>query len=384
MRDRRRAARWRNPSSNDLAPNIVLVFSGTDEQLYQAQQWLWPLEQVSETTGLNAAVVCRRSGVAERLATLTRLPVFLFVARAGLDEFLAAESVRVALYPNQATLNFQALAAAHPAHVHLSHGESEKISMVSNNLKAYDYVFTAGPAARERISRHLIGFDQHKCIDVGRPQLDAPVSVPPAFQPCGQVTVLYAPTWEGDSRQMSYSSLASAGQEIVEQLLQAGHRVIYRPHPLTGSLSASHAAADRAIAARLSAAGPEHIVDRGADFGWQLRVADIAVVDPSAVAFDALGTDLPLVVVRPGSGAAVMTAGLDSEMVGLDPSMPDTVAALEAAAGEDMTTRRRRLARHHFGETLPGAQIERFVQAVVAVEEERRTALRHHDTGYVA
>src|SRR5699024_12884563 len=53
---------------------------------------------------------------------------------------------------------FRSLRAARASHsfptrrssdlIHLSHGESEKVSMISNQLKAYDWVFTAGPAAR--------------------------------------------------------------------------------------------------------------------------------------------------------------------------------------------------------------------------------------------
>ena len=54
-------------------------------------------------------------------------------------------------YVNQNQQNFPAMRFADPAHVFICHGESDKDYMSSNQLKAYDRVFVAGTAARERI-----------------------------------------------------------------------------------------------------------------------------------------------------------------------------------------------------------------------------------------
>ena len=60
------------------------------------------------------------------------------------------------LYVNNGRSNFQTLSYAPALHVHINHGESDKLSMVSNQAKAYDAVFTAGPAALRRHRRALI------------------------------------------------------------------------------------------------------------------------------------------------------------------------------------------------------------------------------------
>ena len=57
--------------------------------------------------------------------------------------------------------------------------------MSSNQLKAYDHVLIAGQAARERIRRKLIGFDESHLVEVGRPQVD--VHTPPG-RPCPTTT----------------------------------------------------------------------------------------------------------------------------------------------------------------------------------------------------
>ncbi|RAF63552.1 hypothetical protein DN546_34580, partial [Burkholderia multivorans] len=93
-------------------------------------------------------ILTRDARVAKHIASRTDLPVRFSRLTAGLEAFFSPPSLRAVFYVNQATTNFQALRFPAPAHVHLSHGESEKISMISNQLKAYDYVFTAGQAAR--------------------------------------------------------------------------------------------------------------------------------------------------------------------------------------------------------------------------------------------
>ena len=112
---------------------------------------------------------------------------------------------------NQA--NFTALRVNGPAHVHLSHGESEKSSMVSNQLKAYDFAFIAGQASHERITAGVPRFDERHLVHIGRPQLGFPGTA--GFGPAaGATTVLYAPTWEGDSPAMAYSSLKTHGRRL--------------------------------------------------------------------------------------------------------------------------------------------------------------------------
>ena len=221
-------------------------FAGDLSSVYQLEQWLWPFEQLEARLKENGHSSRpfrdhrpQRAGRRSFCKGVTDFPVRFSRLTTGLDKFMQSPSLRAVFYVNQATSNFQALRYPEPAHIHLSHGESEKISMISNQLKGYDFVFTAGQAARERIEQTLYGMSDDRMFDVGRPQLDRPRSVPENGKSSRQheprcETVFYAPTWEGDSPSMSYGTIAFNGEAIVTALLEAGYRVIFRPHPRTG------------------------------------------------------------------------------------------------------------------------------------------------------
>ena len=126
--------------------------------------------------------------------------------------------------------NFQSLIWADAAHVHVNHGESDKVSMVSNQAKAYDRVFVAGEAAVLRHRAALVDLDESRLIRVGRPQLD--LNPEPVIPTSTQPTVLYAPTWEGEDESNNFTSLDCYGVQIVQAVLALpGVRVIYKPHP---------------------------------------------------------------------------------------------------------------------------------------------------------
>ena len=81
---------------------------------------------------------------------------------------------------------------------------------------------------------------------IGQPQLDAAEKFEGEPSPDGRQTVLYAPTWEASQPSVSYGSLETHGEKIMQSLL--GHyRVIYRPHPLNGVIRPSYAEADKAV-----------------------------------------------------------------------------------------------------------------------------------------
>ena len=51
---------------------------------------------------------------------------------------------KVGIYVNNSNRNFQSLNNPRMLHVHVNHGESDKLSSFSNQVKAYDRVFVAG------------------------------------------------------------------------------------------------------------------------------------------------------------------------------------------------------------------------------------------------
>ena len=142
---------------------------------------------------------------------------------------------------------------AAPVHIQLGHGESDKGSSISNQHKAYDLTFVGGAAGSDRLGAALRDFDAGaRTVQIGRPQLDHDYPGAPDWSRGSGLRVWYAPTWEGDRASIAYGSLASHGLALVEALIADPRiRVIYRPHPRTGTASAAHAAADKAIRARL-------------------------------------------------------------------------------------------------------------------------------------
>ena len=378
-------------SDNEAEYSVALVHAGGPLTTYQMRQWVRPLNDLDEYLrghGLpGAAIVVRDPRVMRECSDIAKVPVVLAWGMAEVIEALGRPSVRVALYANNNTLNFQAMAAQLPAHVHVGHGESDKASMVSNQLRAYDAALIAGQGARDRLNARLVGLERVALYEVGRPQMDFPDPPPEHVPATSKRTVFYAPTWEGDRPEMSYSSVASCGAQVVTDLVAAGYRVIYRPHPQTGRNSALHAAADRKIRRILQEAGSEHLVDDRPGLGWQWGASDAAVLDVSAMAFDALAADLPTVVIAPEHEKAErVSGGILESLVVMDPAARGTDGAglaegagicdlLKLAEREEAVAERRRCASYYFGDVSPGAQRQRFIDACWDILVKRDQAL---------
>lgn len=363
---------------------VVVFFPDGQVNLYQLRQWYEPLRELARTHPV--VIVTRVAHSTLAALQESELPVVQLRRIGDYEAWLATQRVRAVLYVNQNIRNFSALRFADPAHVFVSHGESDKSYMASNQMKAYDYVFVAGQAAVDRLSRALVGLDPARLLRIGRPQVDV-AHVGPELPDDERTTVLYAPTWEGDRPSMSYSSVASHGLELVRALAATGrHRVIYRPHPRTGYVDRDHQLADRAIRKALAAAnradpGARHLVDTGGGYGWQMAAADYCVTDVSAVAFDWLATRKPFTITRPVAPEAVI------DPVGLVGSVPllraseaaRIVERVDSGVAEGIDETVRGLVEHYFGDTSPGASMRRFLEAAGLVVSRREAELLERD-----
>ena len=365
---------------------VVVYFPDGRVNLYQLRQWYEPLRILART---HPVVIVTRTAHAT-LAALEEsgLPVVQLRRIGDFEAWLATQHVRAVLYVNQNVRNFSALRFADPAHVFVSHGESDKAYMASNQTKAYDYAFVAGQAAIDRLGRALVGLDPARLVPIGRPQVDVNHAGPELPQDA-RTTVLYAPTWEGDRPSMSYSSVASHGRALVRSLVATRrHRVVYRPHPRTGYVDRDVARADREIREMLAAAdradpGAGHIVDTGGDYGWQLDAADFCLTDVSAVAFDWLATGKPFAITEPTAPEAVVDSHGLVGAVRLLPAAsaheaPDVV---DAGLAQGLDDELRALVSHYFGDTSPGASLRRFCDAVHDVVVRRERELEARDGG---
>ena len=362
-----RSARRTWQRSGALSPqraSVFVYFGSGPQYVYQIRDWLVPLASLAENVPV--AIVVRDPRVALQVVKLTSLPVLLARWLADVDQLMNTYQPEVVLYVNQNVSNFDVLAYARPQHVFLSHGESDKVYMVSNQAKAYDLTFVAGQAAVDRYRAALHDFDTDaKLRVIGRPQLHVS-EPPPTDLPTTSLpkTVVYAPTTEGSAAPMEYGSLASHGVAMVRALLSSGqYRVIFRPHPQAGRRLSTVATAVRQIGDLLTSNPGGHYVDRTPRFGWQREVADALVCDISAVAVDWLPTGKPLVVTRPAQPLApILSGGMLSQLplLGSDEA-GGVLAALARAGAQESLEQLRSWADYYFA---PG-DVATFVDAVL-------------------
>ncbi len=240
----------------EYRPQTVLYFSGSKESAYQVNMWLETMEQL-DTRPL---IVLRERVILQNLAPTT-VPVVCVPGGIHLMN-LDLRTVRVALYAANVGKNIHLLRVPTMKHVFIGHGDSDKIASVNPFSKAYDEVWVAGRAGRDRYAIADVGVRDEDIVEVGRPQL-APIERGVHGPSEGVPTVLYAPTWEGWDDNPGNTSLLLAGENIVRELVRADPpvRVLYKPHPFTGTRSDEAKAAHERITALVEKAAVERAAD---------------------------------------------------------------------------------------------------------------------------
>ncbi|MGY6018377.1 hypothetical protein [Streptomyces spinosirectus] len=261
----------------EYKPETVLYFSGSKDSAYQVNMWLETMEQLDS----RPLVILRERVILANLAPTTA-PVVCVPGGVHLMN-MELSTVRVALYAANVGKNIHMLRVPTMKHVFIGHGDSDKLASVNPFSKVYDEVWTAGRAGRDRYAIADVGVRDDDIVEVGRPQL-APIETWQGV-PEGRVpTVLYAPTWEGWDGNPGNTSLVLAGENIVKKLVKADPpvRVLYKPHPFTGTVSKEAATAHRRIVALVEKAAAERAADSrfAADTAAQEQAkADLARID---------------------------------------------------------------------------------------------------------
>ncbi|WP_339129318.1 hypothetical protein WJM95_10490 [Streptomyces sp. f51] len=240
----------------DYRPETLLYFSGSKDSAYQVNMWLETMEQL-DTRPL---IILRERAILERMAPTT-VPVICVPGGVHLMN-MDLSTVRVALYAANVGKNIHMLRVPTIQHVFIGHGDSDKLASVNPFSKVYDEVWTAGRAGRDRYAIADVGVRDDDIVEVGRPQL-APIQTWQGV-PEGRIpTVLYAPTWEGWDGNPGNTSIVLAGENIVRKLVAADPpvRVLYKPHPFTGTVSPEAGAAHRRITALVEKAAAERAGD---------------------------------------------------------------------------------------------------------------------------
>ncbi|MFI6803431.1 hypothetical protein ACIBO6_00150 [Streptomyces luteogriseus] len=240
----------------EYKPETVLYFSGSKDSAYQVNMWLDTMEKLES----KPLIILRERAILNNLAPTT-VPVICVPGGVHLMN-MDLSTVRVALYAANVGKNIHMLRVPTIKHVFIGHGDSDKLASVNPYSKVYDEVWTAGRAGRDRYAIADVGVRDDDIVEVGRPQL-APIQTWQGV-PEGRIpTVLYAPTWEGWDGNPGNTSVVLAGENIVQQLVQADPpvRVLYKPHPFTGNVSKEAGAAHKRITALVQKAAAERAIN---------------------------------------------------------------------------------------------------------------------------
>ncbi|GGL69397.1 hypothetical protein GCM10010129_11040 [Streptomyces fumigatiscleroticus] len=298
---------WFDAWLETYRPTVGLYFSGGASSAYQANMWLEPLAKLDG----RPVIVLRERFMVQRIAA-TDIPVVCLPKVSTLMR-LERSSLQVLIHPSNSGKTSQVLRIPTIKHTFVNHGESDKLSSCNPYAKAYDEVWVAGPAARERYALAEVGVEDKDVVEIGRPQLDAvrPYAGPPTG---AYTTVLYAPTWEGWDGNPGNTSVIAAGENLVRALLaDPGVRLLYKPHPLTGTVDQRAGAADRRIRELIRAANRERTgprPDAPAVAGLARRTAELDGLTTAAfrTAADQAERMLLQSAPRPGRAEAVARA----------------------------------------------------------------------------
>ncbi|MFE5815508.1 hypothetical protein ACFQ6S_19145 [Streptomyces sp. NPDC056479] len=252
---------WLDAWLAEYRPTVGLYFSGGASSAYQANMWLEPLAGIDG----RPLIVLRERFMVQKIGP-TDVPI-LCLPKVSTLMRLEESSLQALIHPSNSGKTSQVLRIPTLKHTFVNHGESDKLSSCNPYAKAYDEVWVAGPAARERYALAEVGVEDKDVVEIGRPQLDA--VAPYEGAPTGaRTTVLYAPTWEGWDGNPGNTSVIGAGENLVRALLaDPGVRLLYKPHPLTGSVDPRAGAADLRIRELIRAANRERTGERPRETG---------------------------------------------------------------------------------------------------------------------
>ena len=361
-----------NPETG-LAVDVAVYYPDNVAKLYQLTQWLPVFE--NHPDDLRFGLVVRNYNAYLELKGKTSLPIAHVPNFPDLMELYRVSTFTAVVYVNNGVGNFQSLTVPELVHVHVNHGESDKICMVSNQVKAYDRVFVAGEAAVQRHRAALSEFNTDLLVRVGRPQLDEHPA--PSLAESTRTTIMFAPTWAGEDEANNYTSMETMGAAIAAACLaQPNVRFIYKPHPRVldssdARISENNArvvtAIERAVKEDPSAG---HAVLMKGDILALFPRTDVLISDVSSVALDFLylRPEMPIIMTdrRDDIKQLRIDAPLSVATEVITPSNVEKAAAIIAGvlAHDEHAEHRHQLREFYFDNVRSGESTNRFFNAL--------------------
>jgi len=351
------------------APKFA-IFCGFNEPSYYVYT-VW--DKYFKMVGEKFIIITQDENVAEELSKLTEVPIVFCRETQDKLGIINKSDIKAVFYPINTASNITTTQALEPLHIFIGHGDSDKAPSYRRVTAMYDYQFVAGQEAIERYENHGIHILKDKFIITGRPQVE---DVQVGAGNTG--TVLYAPTWQGHTNDVDYTSLYK-GREIIKSLLDKNLRVVFRPHPQAYTSKTLRAVIDdihSMLEADTVAGGPQHLYGGIAENDMTIfdcfNVADAMISDVSSVVSDFLYSEKPILLVTmcqntaefikeyPIARAAYV---FEKSLHGLDSTLSELLAGNDTMKADRINLKERYLSRPQKGKKYS----DLFIDAVKEV-----------------
>lgn len=350
----------------------IVFTTQVNDAAHQVAMWLPYLER----TGKRLLVMTTTDTAAKAIAEVTEVPVVVRRTVASFEQMVGS-SLGAVFYVNANSGNNLMVRYNQYQHVHLGHGDSDKPSSYNPTHGIYSRVFSAGQAAVDRYGAHGVNIPRERFEVVGRPQVEEVEVIDQQKRPEIR-TVFYAPTWRGHVEGTMFHSL-HRGEAIINELLDRGMRVIFRPHPYSYSFPEDRAAIERIqqrLRSHATTSGLEHVWGEKAEKEYSItdcvNACDAMVSDVSSVVSDFLYSGKPFIMMAisvpvedfvdeyPIARGAYVVG---DDLVGLTDALDQMIGA------DELASTRLEVRSYYLGDFAPENYSQNFVDAALRMIE---------------
>ncbi len=350
---------------------VVVYFFGGMGQTYQIKQWIDTFKELNKIHKI--VVVVRNREVQSYFKTILPFPIAYRDSVEQLHKFYNKHNFKVIIYINNGVKNFQSLLNENVLHIHINHGESDKSSDHSNQVKGYDYIFVHAPNGYNNYMKYLINLDHKKLIQTGRPQLDFinPIRLDTKNRP----VVIYTTTYEATHRSMRYTSVDVYGEKIVNQIIDSNrYFFIYKPHPNLGGNDPKVEEIHQKIIKKVESSPYAVMLDKE-DVNNIFPIVDFGIFDMSSTMTDFLNVNRPFLLADVFN-PEVHNVEEYNILKGCNRLNQDNIDNLielieDEIKNDPMREKREEVKKLYLGDYKKGESIKKFISSITDIINER-------------